>query len=231
MAQRKIVVPFAAQRSPPAQLEGELRQRTGLGATITPDGRAVQGGGRNRAGGGGHFPSSVVTVPANAVSSVAFSPDSRTLAAGDGDGEVWLVNTADPANPVALGSALTGPAGSVSSVAFSPDGRTLAAGANDGSVWLWNTADPANPVSLSSPLTGSVSDVSSVAFSPDGRTLAAGTIGGTIWMWNLDVDNAVQSVCTATERTLTLAIWKQYVPHLPYDPPCAHPGHYGLLDH
>jgi hypothetical protein len=43
MAQRKIVVRFAAQRPSPAQLEGELRQRTGLRATITLPGGVGSG--------------------------------------------------------------------------------------------------------------------------------------------------------------------------------------------
>lgn len=87
------------------------------------------------------------------------------------------------------------------------------------------------PRFLGFPLTGPASGVLSVAFSPDGRTLAAGTSGGSIWLWDLDIDTAIQDVCTATGLPPTPAEWKQYIPQLPYNPPCAHPGHYGLLNH
>ena len=123
-------------------------------------------------------------------------------------------------------------------MAFSPDGRTLAAAGTDGTVWLWNVTDPARPARLGQPLAGptdtvtSVTNaVSSVVFSPGGRTLAAGNRDGTVWLWNLDVDDAIQRVCATTGNTLTPARWEQYIPELPYDPPCAHPGHYGFLIH
>ena len=104
---------------------------------------------------------------------MAFSPDGRTLAAGSGDGTVWLWNLTDPARPARLGQPLTGPDDAVISVAFSPDGRTLAAGSGDGTVWLWNVTDPARPARLSTLSTGPRALSHSVAFSPDGQTLAA----------------------------------------------------------
>ena len=118
-------------------------------------------------------------------------------------------------------------------MAFSPDGRTLAAGSGDGTVWLWNLTDPAHPARLGQPLAGPTDYLvsTSVVFSPDGRTLAAGNGDGTVWLWNLDVDDAIQRVCATTGNTLTPARWEQYIPELPYDPPCAHPGHYGFLIH
>ena len=88
---------------------------------------------------------------------MAFSPDGKTLAAGSGDGKVWLWNLTDPARPTRLGQPLTGPTSVVDSVAFSPDGKTLAAGSGDGTVWLWNLADPARPTRLGQPLTGPTS--------------------------------------------------------------------------
>ena len=94
------------------------------------------------------------------LSSVAFTPDGRTLASGDDAGHIRLWNVADPARPAALGPPLS-ILHSVSSVAFSPDGHTLAASSNGGFesafftsaglfdspgyIRLWNVSDPAHP--------------------------------------------------------------------------------------
>ena len=74
------------------------------------------------------------------VDSVAFSPDGRTLAAGDSGGGVGLWDTASGRRTVALaeGSPVYG-------VAFSPDGRTLAAGDLGGGVGLWAPQAAAAP--------------------------------------------------------------------------------------
>jgi WD40 repeat protein len=116
-------------------------------------------------------------------------------------------------------------------VAFSPGGKILAAGSDDHKIWLWNLADPARPAPLGRPLTGPRARVESVAFSPDGKILAAGSDDSTAQMWNLDVDDAIQRICATTSNILTPAQWKLHLPQLPYSPPCAHPGRYGLLAH
>jgi WD domain, G-beta repeat len=174
--------------------------------------------------------SSRLTGPAGLVESVAFSPNGKTLAAGGDDSRVWLWDLANPAHPARLGQPLTGPTDGIGSVAFSPDGKTLAAG-SDGQVWLWDLANPAHPARLGQPLTGLTGPAYSVAFSPDGKTLAAGSADDTAQMWNLDVDVAIKRICAVTSNILTPVQWKQYLPQLPYRPPCAHPGRYGPLVH
>jgi len=129
--------------------------------------------------------SSALPGGSRAVFSVAYSPDGRTLASGDGDGTVRLWDVSDPAHPQELGRPLTD-VYAVYSVAFSPDGRTLATADADGVIRLWDVADPAHPQALGAPLTGDIGTaVSSIAFSPDGDTLAAGDTGGAVWLWDV----------------------------------------------
>jgi WD40 repeat protein len=73
---------------------------------------------------------------------------------------------------------------------------------------LWNVADSARPTALGSALSGSTGNVASVAFSPDMRTLATGSLDGLVRLQTLDVNNAIQRICTTTTSTLTPARWK-----------------------
>lgn len=116
----------------------------------------------------------------NGVSSLAFSPDGRTLASGSPDNAiaVWdpksgqLLRTLNASN----GSSLK----STYSVAFSPDGRTLAAGSDDKTIKLWDVSSG----QLLRTLAGGGDIIYSVAFSPDGRTLASGSDDKTIKLWD-----------------------------------------------
>ncbi len=57
-----------------------------------------------------------------------------------------------------------------------------------------------------------------VAFSPDGRAIASGSNDSATQLWNLDVSYAINWICSTTR--LTRQQWHQYMPQLPYRPPC-----------
>jgi WD40 repeat protein len=70
----------------------------------------------------------------NVVSSVAFTPDGRTILTGSWDGTVklWDVETGK------VTGTFKGHSGPVNSVAFSPDGLTALSGSGDGTMKLWD---------------------------------------------------------------------------------------------
>jgi WD40 repeat protein len=117
---------------------------------------------------------------------VAFSPDGKTLAAGDGNGGIYLWDPGDTsAAPVRT---LEDPQGAgVWALAFSPDGTTLAAGDYRAQICLWKLASDASPEVLSGP--GGQQDATAVAFSADGSTLASGYTDGDVYVWNLVSDD------------------------------------------
>ena len=117
-------------------------------------------------------------------SSLAFSPDSRYLAAS---GSCHRASTGLDAT-VRLWEMPSGKMimelrhkEQVPSVAFSPDGRYLASGSGDNMVRLWEMPSG----KLLSTLRGHVESIISVAFSPDGRYLASGSMDKTVGVWEV----------------------------------------------
>ena len=70
---------------------------------------------------------------------MAFSPDGKTLAAGDTGGVTYLWPISGGTAPTSPSGQLTDPSGvGVQGLAFSPDGKILATGDANGSTYLWN---------------------------------------------------------------------------------------------
>jgi WD40 repeat protein len=125
------------------------------------------------------------------VNSMAFSPDSKTLALGigrflnlkDTTGKVILM----AADPWQRQAAIPASGHLVLSLAFSADGKTLAGGlwkkersSSSGAVKLWDVATGKEQATLP----GHQGGVTCVTFSPDGQTLASSSWDQTIRLWN-----------------------------------------------
>ncbi|MFE5795161.1 WD40 repeat domain-containing protein [Streptomyces sp. NPDC056503] len=136
--------------------------------------------------------------------SVAFSPDSRTLAVVSGT--VSGDPAADDTTRVRLWDMRTGEdtvlPGTVNagSVAFGPDGTVLATSSLEGTVHLWNTRSHDLAATFYA-----ASEQVSLAFSPDGGTLATGSASdGTARLWDV---RSTRARATLTGADEDLSVW------------------------
>ena len=118
--------------------------------------------------------------PGAPVTSLAFTPDGKTLAAASAKGvRLWEVATGG-----SLGSPSEYPQ-EVDPLAFSPDSTTMAVRMPDHSVALWDIARRA-PSGM--PRRGHAAMVTGLAFSPAGDTLASGSADGVVFLWDRTSD-------------------------------------------
>jgi WD40 repeat protein len=142
------------------------------------------------------------------VTSVEFSPDSKTLASGSHDRNVILWDVASRRQRMVL----YGHEDAVTSIAFSPDGAILASASEDRSVILW---DVATGRQLGPPLREHNAKVHSVAFSPDGKTLASGSNkesdNWALILWDVNPESWQSRACDVAARNITSDEWERYV--------------------
>jgi WD40 repeat protein len=106
---------------------------------------------------------------------LAFSPDGKLLATGEGKGKVrlWCPDTGRNL------TTLSGHAYLIYSLAFSPDGKWLVSGSMDSTVStkVWEVATGRERARIE---TRNLRSIHGVAFSPDGRYLATGDTKGNV---------------------------------------------------
>ncbi|WP_173095232.1 WD40 repeat domain-containing protein [Actinomadura verrucosospora] len=105
------------------------------------------------------------------VTSVAYSPDGRYLAAGFASGAVMLWDMRDPSRPRRVGAPFIGFDSSVM-LAFAAGGRRLVTASPTGASAIWDLTDPARPRQVGAPRKGDQSSSGSAWLSADGTVLA-----------------------------------------------------------
>ena len=111
------------------------------------------------------------------VTSVAWSPDTKRIAVGVGDGSIELWES----NPPAFLTRLVGHEQEPRGLSWSSDGRRIASGAHDGSMRIWDatTGDAVAVFNLPADV-----GVCSVQWSPNCRQLAAGADNGDLYFFD-----------------------------------------------
>jgi len=127
-------------------------------------------------------------IPPPVVTSIALSPDGKTLAIAEASGNIrlWDLAKAQTRFSFAVGNSIQDP---IRSMAFSPDGKTLALAGHKSRLELWELAPGKRLVAYQ----GHGNYATRVLFSPDGKTLYSGgndgsqrVPDGTIRVWEVE---------------------------------------------
>jgi WD40 repeat protein len=131
--------------------------------------------------------------PVSEAAEVAFSPDGKSLATGEG---VALKLYDSQTGREIL--ALPGHGKAISGVAFSPNGQILASASVDDTVKVWDVPNAREILTLKG---------CSVAFSPDGRRIASGSLDRTVTVWDAHTGKQILTLKghTSNVRRLTFS--------------------------
>ena len=138
---------------------------------------------------------------ARGVSSIAWSPNGRTLASLDGA----TILLWDPLTGREL-RRLEGHSGLIEFVGWSPDGKTLASGSLDRTVRLWDSSTGREVHRIE----GFPDSVDFVVWSPDGKTLAVAdwkVKGSTIGLWDPSTGQKLREL-KGHPRTIHFVAWR-----------------------
>ena len=127
----------------------------------------------------GYAPVSLNT-GATSVVALDFSPDGKTLAAGDEDGRLMLWDRATGRQIQAWNDLHM----RFEQLTFSPDGMEIAVGGTDGMIRLWNVQQ--TPATLVGSFKGHTTRIGNIRFSADGKWLTSSDASGTARAWSLE---------------------------------------------
>ncbi|MFF7526224.1 nSTAND1 domain-containing NTPase [Streptomyces pseudovenezuelae] len=150
----------------------------------------------------------------------AFAPDGSRLAVGDVLGRVTLWDGTARARLGVLDGTTSDPTtdatGAVTALAFSRDGRTLAVAGSAGRLQLW---DLASQRLLGTTLPTAGDETHALTFGADGTLYAS---GAHIPLLRYDVNprQLITEVCERAGSGLSEAVWKRYLPDVPYRRTC-----------
>ncbi|MDA0160168.1 TIR domain-containing protein [Solirubrobacter ginsenosidimutans] len=113
------------------------------------------------------------------VSTVAFTPDGRTLLSGGLDGLIGLWSVADH---TVTGAIACDCSGAVTMLAVNPAGTIAASGGIDNKVRFWNLR---TQKLIGRPIVAGDDFPWGLAFSPDGKTLAGASLDHTVRLWDV----------------------------------------------
>jgi WD40 repeat protein len=119
------------------------------------------------------------------ITAMAHAPDDSAIALGLANGDIIVVHTNGPDDPITL----EGHTQQIEGLAYSPDSQLIASASSDGTVKLWHAGGGEIGV-----LSGDGSILFGVAFSPDGKLLAGTSEQGNLFLWSIPDGTLVAQV-------------------------------------